>query len=69
MANFFRGTAQSTPFQQAIEKVTDGSQTNEDWGTIMKICDHVGLHEERFLLTSEVIFNIHCSCLLVQKKQ
>jgi hypothetical protein len=46
MASFFRGTVQSTPFQQAIEKVTDGNQANEDWGLIMKICDHVGSHEE-----------------------
>jgi hypothetical protein len=50
MASFFRGSVQSTPFQQALEKVTDGSQPTEDWATIMKICDHVGLHEERFFL-------------------
>jgi hypothetical protein len=48
MASFFRGTAQSTPFQQAIEKVTDASQPSEDWGLIMKICDHVGVNEEGY---------------------
>lgn len=47
MASFFRGAAQSTPFQQAIEKITDGNQPTEDWGTIMKICDHVALNEEK----------------------
>jgi hypothetical protein len=46
MASFFRGTPQSTPFQQAIEKVTDGNQETEDWGLIMRICDHVAMHEE-----------------------
>jgi hypothetical protein len=46
MASFFRGTPQSTPFQQAIEKATDGNQPTEDWALIMKICDHVSLHEE-----------------------
>ncbi|UJR37336.1 hypothetical protein I4U23_030044 [Adineta vaga] len=46
MTSFFRGSVQSTPFQQAIEKVTDGNQQEEDWGTIMKICDHVAVHEE-----------------------
>jgi hypothetical protein len=46
MASFFRGPVQSTPFQQAIEKVTDGNQPNEDWALIMKICDHIVLHEE-----------------------
>lgn len=45
MQNFFRGL-QSTPFQQDIEKVTDGNQHEEDWGLIMKICDHVAMHEE-----------------------
>lgn len=48
MASFFRGATQSTPFQQAIEKVTDGNQLEEDWGTIMKICDHVAVQDERF---------------------
>jgi hypothetical protein len=48
MASFFRGTVQSTPLQQAIEKATDASQPNEDWGLIMKICDHVGIQEERY---------------------
>jgi hypothetical protein len=48
MASFFRGTPQSTPFQQAIEKATDGNQPTEDWALIMKICDHVSLHEERY---------------------
>ncbi|CAF0978869.1 unnamed protein product [Adineta steineri] len=46
MAHFFRGSTPSTPFQQAVEKVTDGAQANEDWGTIMKICDHVAVHED-----------------------
>jgi hypothetical protein len=50
MASFFRGTVQSTPFQQAIEKVTDGTQPNEDWALIMRICDHVSSNEERYLL-------------------
>ncbi|CAF1408379.1 unnamed protein product [Rotaria sp. Silwood1] len=45
MASFFRGVTQ-TPFQQAIEKATDGNQPNEDWALIMKICDHVSMHEE-----------------------
>ncbi|CAF0775939.1 unnamed protein product [Rotaria sp. Silwood1] len=45
MASFFRGVTQ-TPFQQAIEKATDGNQPNEDWALIMKICDHVTMHEE-----------------------
>ncbi|CAF2681312.1 unnamed protein product [Rotaria sp. Silwood2] len=46
MASFFRGVTQPTPLQQAIEKATDGNQPNEDWALIMKICDHVGMHEE-----------------------
>lgn len=45
MASFFRGL-QSTPFQQAVEKVIDGSQPTEDWDSIMKICDHVSVNEE-----------------------
>lgn len=45
MASFFRGF-QSTPFQQAVEKVTDGTQPTEDWDAIMKICDHVSVNEE-----------------------
>jgi hypothetical protein len=48
MASFFRGATQSTPFQQAVEKVTDGNQPSEDWGLIMKICDHVGVNEEGY---------------------
>ncbi|CAF1047400.1 unnamed protein product [Rotaria sordida] len=46
MASFFRGNILSTPFQQAIEKATDGNQPTEDWALIMKICDHVVMHEE-----------------------
>ncbi|CAM4770075.1 unnamed protein product [Rotaria magnacalcarata] len=46
MASFFRGPFQSTPFQQAIEKATDGNQPSEDWGLIMRICDHVVMHED-----------------------
>ena len=49
MASFFRGPVQSNPFQQAVEKVTDPSQPAEDWGLIMKICDHVGTHEEGYV--------------------
>jgi hypothetical protein len=55
MASFFRGPVQSTPFQQAIEKVTDGNQPNEDWALIMRICDHIVLHEERYF--SIFLFN------------
>ena len=47
MASFFRGPAQSSPFQQAVEKATDANQPNEDWGLIMRICDHVSAHDER----------------------
>jgi len=54
MTNFFRGNTQSTGLQQAIERATDGNQPTEDWSLIMKICDHVGSHEERYF-----------SCLLV----
>ncbi len=68
MASFFRGTVQSTPFQQAIEKVTDGNQANEDWGLIMKICDHVGGQEDRYYLFKIFIFKIF-PFLSVQKKQ
>lgn len=51
MTNIFRGhTHQPTALQQAIEQATDGNQTTEDWGMIMKICDHVSSHEERFFL-------------------
>ncbi|CAF4973514.1 unnamed protein product, partial [Rotaria socialis] len=31
MTSFFRAPFQSTPFQQAIEKATDGNQPSEDW--------------------------------------
>lgn len=41
MTSFFRGLSQTTPFQQAVEKVTDGNQPTEDWGLIMRVCDHV----------------------------
>lgn len=47
MASFFRGALQSSPFQQAVEKATDGNQQNEDWALIMSICDHVAVSEER----------------------
>ncbi|CAM2716413.1 unnamed protein product [Rotaria socialis] len=46
MTSFFRAPFQSTPFQQAIEKATDGNQPSEDWGLIMRICDHVVMHED-----------------------
>ncbi|CAF1312061.1 unnamed protein product [Rotaria sordida] len=47
MTNIFRSsTHHPSGLQKAIEKVTDGSQATEDWGLIMKICDHVGTHEE-----------------------
>ena len=45
MQNFFR---RSTPFQQDVEKVTDANQPNENWSLIMKICDHVAIHEEGY---------------------
>lgn len=48
MASFFRGITQSSPFQQAIEKVTDAAQASEDWDSIMKICDHVSVHDEKY---------------------
>ncbi len=57
MASFFRGPVQSTPFQQAVEKVTDPSQPTEDWGLIMKICDHVGVHEEKYVRYFYLISN------------
>jgi len=71
MASFFRGTPQSTPFQQAIEKATDGNQPTEDWALIMKICDHVSLHEERyyFFVFQILILKTYLSFQLVQKKQ
>lgn len=47
MASFFRGPPQTTQFQQAIERVTDGNQPTEDWGTIMKICDYVAVQEDQ----------------------
>ncbi|CAF1215541.1 unnamed protein product, partial [Didymodactylos carnosus] len=48
MAGFFsRLTASaSTPLQQAIEKVTDPSNLNEDWDLIMQICDNVVENED-----------------------
>jgi hypothetical protein len=52
MTNLFRANTQSTGLQQAIERATDGNQTSEDWSLIMKICDHVGSHEERFVYSS-----------------
>ncbi len=48
MANFFRTNTHPTALHQAIEKATDGNQASEDWGLIMKICDHIGSHEDRF---------------------
>ena len=50
MANLFRSSSHHPPtgLHQAIDKVTDGNQTSEDWGLIMQICDHVGRHEERY---------------------
>jgi len=71
MASFFRGPFQSSPFQQAIEKVTDENQPAEDWSLIMRICDHVVQSEERYSHCRIFIF-----CLFkifqfnsVQKKQ
>ena len=52
MTNFFRGNTQPTSLQLAIEQATDGNQTSEDWGRIIKICDHVSSHEERFPFNS-----------------
>lgn len=43
------GHGQPSPLQQAIDKAIDGSQPAEDWGLIIKICDHVATHEERYL--------------------
>ncbi len=68
MSNFFRGNTPSTGLQQAIEQATDN---NEDWSLIMKICDHVGSHEERFSLfinTKNIVFD-YFVVFLVQKKQ
>ena len=50
MATFFRHSSQASPLQQAIEKVTDPSQTSEDWTLIMTLCDHVAYKEEKFVL-------------------
>ena len=66
MSNFFRSNTHSTALQQAIEKATDGNQAGEDWGLIMKICDHVGNHEERFGFFYR--FKIYIEVLLVLKK-
>lgn len=49
MTNFLRSTTQASNLQQAIEKVTDPSQTNEDWALIMQICDYVATKDERFV--------------------
>ena len=35
--------------RQAIEQVTDPSQTIEDWATMMKICDDVAIHSQRYI--------------------
>ncbi len=48
MTNLFRGNTQPSGLQQAIDKATDGNQTSEDWSLIMKICDYVSSHEERY---------------------
>jgi hypothetical protein len=58
MTNFFRGHTHSTGLQQAIEKATDGNQLADDWDLIMKICDHVNTHEERYLFVC--LFNKYC---------
>ena len=55
MANFFRSNAQPTGLQQAIDKATDAGQPTEDWGLIMKICDHVTTHEEGYVLPSSTL--------------
>ena len=55
MSNFLRNPSQPTPLQQTIEKITDGTQNNEDWALIMSICDYAGAREERFVFS--LLFN------------
>ena len=70
MTNIFRGHTHHHPsaLQQAIEQVTDGNQTSEDWAKIMQICDHVSSHEERFFCSLSFLNQVSFF-LLVRKKQ
>ena len=67
MSNLFRHHTPSTELQQAIDKVTDGHQLSEDWGSIMKICDYVAAHDDRYLFL--FLFFVFYSFCLDQKKQ
>jgi hypothetical protein len=70
MSNFLRSPSQPSSLQQTIEKITDGSQSNEDWALIMSICDYAGAREDRFVLSLiSSIAHLSARFVAVQKKR